>query len=68
MRLEHISYDCQLIEKRENVISQLVRTAGIDEEKARSLVRDTVPSEAYHGISQRVSNSAAAAMREADSS
>lgn len=51
---QHISYDCQLIEKRENVISQLVRTAGIDEEKARSLVRDTVPSKRTMGYRNKL--------------
>ncbi len=40
--------------KRENVISQLIRTAGIDEEKARSLVRDTVPSKRTMGYRNKL--------------
>lgn len=51
---QHVSYDCQLIEKRENIISQLIRTAGIAEETARAVVHETVPSKRTMGYRNKL--------------
>ena len=51
---QHVSYERQLAEKRENVIAQLRRTAGFDEARARELVGETVASKRQMGYRNKL--------------
>lgn len=51
---QHVSYERQLAEKRDNVVSQLVRTARFDEERANSLVGQTLPSKRQMGYRNKL--------------
>ena len=51
---QHIAYDAQLHEKRENVVSQLVRTAHVASDVADGLVADCLPSKRQWGYRNKV--------------
>lgn len=56
---QQVSYARQLSEKRDNVISQLQRTAGFEAERARSLVAECVPSKRQMGYRNKLEFSCA---------
>ncbi|MDO4589982.1 MAG: 23S rRNA (uracil(1939)-C(5))-methyltransferase RlmD [Slackia sp.] len=51
---QHISYERQLAAKRDNVVSQLVRTAHMDVARAEALVEQTVPSKRTMGYRNKL--------------
>ncbi len=56
---QQISYARQIAEKRDNVVSQLQRTAGLDPERADALVADCVPSKKQLGYRNKLEFSCA---------
>lgn len=51
---QHVSYERQLEAKRDNVVSQLARTAGFGEERAQELVAACVPSKRQMGYRNKL--------------
>lgn len=51
---QHVAYERQLIEKRDNIVAQLVKVAHVDAERAQSIVAPCIPSDRPWGYRNKL--------------
>ena len=51
---QHVAYERQLVEKRDNIVAQLVKVAHVDAERAQSIVAPCIPSDRPWGYRNKL--------------